>query len=270
MLGSGPGRPVLSLWLCILLGAVLPALAPTAARADGAFTRPPELEPDINFWTRIYTKVTTNGGLIHDDRYLEIVYEEIEFDAGAASRQRQKIVENARDRYARILRRLVSVPEGSWTTEDKRVHDLWPAGTSNREFSAAAERVRFQLGQADRFREGLVRSGEWEAHIAETLATLGLPKEVAALPHVESSFNAAAYSKVGAAGLWQFMRSTGRRYMRIDAVVDERMDPYKSTVGAAQLLQYNYNLLGSWPLAITAYNHGAEGMRRAKAQGATA
>jgi membrane-bound lytic murein transglycosylase D len=265
MLGSGPGRPVLSLWLCILLGAVLPALAPTAARADGAFARPPELEPDINFWTRIYTKVTTNGGLIHDDRYLEIVYEEIEFEAGAGSRQRQKIVEDARDRYARILRRLVSVPEGSWTTEDKRVHDLWPAGTPNREFSAAAERVRFQLGQADRFREGLVRSGEWEAHIAETLATLGLPKEIAALPHVESSFNAAAYSKVGAAGLWQFMRSTGRRYMRIDAVVDERMDPFKSTVGAAQLLQYNYNLLGSWPLAITAYNHGAEGMRRAKA-----
>jgi membrane-bound lytic murein transglycosylase D len=261
----GPGRPVLSLWFCVLLGAVAPALAPTGARADDAFAHPPELEPDIQFWTRIYTKVTTNGGLIHDDRYLSVVYEEIEFEAGAGGRQRQRIVEDTRDRYARILRRLASVPEGSWTAEDKRLHDLWPAGTSSREFSAAAGRVRFQLGQADRFREGLVRSGEWEAHIAETLATLGLPQEIAALPHVESSFNAAAYSKVGAAGLWQFMRSTGRRYMRIDAVVDERMDPYKSTVGAAQLLQYNYNLLGSWPLAITAYNHGAEGMRRARA-----
>ena len=84
------------------------------------------------------------------------------------------------------------------------------------------------------------------------------------LPHVESSFNAAAYSKVGAAGLWQFMRSTGRRYMRVDDAVDERLDPYRSTEAAAQLLAYNYRVLGSWPLALTAYNHGAAGMRRAK------
>ena len=84
------------------------------------------------------------------------------------------------------------------------------------------------------------------------------------LPHVESSFNPAAYSKVGAAGLWQFMRSTGRRYMRIDNAVDDRLDPFRSTEAAAQLLAYNYRLLGTWPLALTAYNHGAEGMRRAR------
>jgi len=81
---------------------------------------------------------------------------------------------------------------------------------------------------------------------------------------VESSFNPAAYSKVSAAGLWQFMRSTGRRYMRIDNSVDERLDPFRSTEAAAQLLSYNYRLLGTWPLALTAYNHGAAGMRRAK------
>jgi membrane-bound lytic murein transglycosylase D len=73
-------------------------------------------------------------------------------------------------------------------------------------------------------------------------------------------------SKAGAAGLWQFIRSTGRRYLRIDRAVDERLDPYRSTEAAAQLLSYNYRLLGSWPLAITAYNHGAEGMRRAREQ----
>jgi membrane-bound lytic murein transglycosylase D len=60
------------------------------------------------------------------------------------------------------------------------------------------------------------------------------------------------------------MRSTGRRFLRIDASVDERMDPFRETEAAAQLLSYNYRLLGSWPLAITAYNHGAEGMRRAR------
>lgn len=264
MLDSRPGRPVLCISLFLLLFSAGLCFAPATAHAADPFARPAELEPDILFWTRIYTQVTTNGGLIHDDRLLGIVYEEIAFDPNESPRQRQHRVEDARDRYARILRRLASVPEAAWTDDDKRVRGLWPAQATARDFSAAAEHVRFQLGQADRFREGLIRSGEWEAHIAETLAAQGLPKEIAALPHVESSFNAAAYSKVGAAGLWQFMRSTGRRFMHIDAVVDERMDPYKATVGAAQLLQYNYTLLGSWPLAITAYNHGAEGMRRAK------
>ena len=265
MFGSRPGRPDLLLSLIVLVGSFAAFSAPGPARADDVFVRPAELEPDIGFWTRIYTSVTTNGGLIHDDRFLGIVYEEIKFDDAASPRERQRVVEDARDRYARILRHLARDPESAWTAEDKRVRGLWPDGATSRDLLAGADHVRFQLGQADRFREGLIRSGEWETHIAETLASLGLPKEIAALPHVESSFNAAAYSKVGAAGLWQFMRSTGRRFMRIDAVVDERMDPYKSTVGAAQLLQYNYNLLGSWPLAITAYNHGAEGMRRAKA-----
>jgi len=130
----------------------------------------------------------------------------------------------------------------------------------------AVDDVRFQLGQSDRFRAGLVRAGAWETHIAEVLANLGLPSEIAALPHVESSFDPSAYSKVGAAGLWQFIRSTGRRFLRIDNAVDERLDPFRETEAAAQLLSYNYRLLGSWPLAITAYNHGAEGMRRAREQ----
>ena len=91
---------------------------------------------------------------------------------------------------------------------------------------------------------------------------MGLPTELAALPHVESSFNTYAYSKVGAAGMWQFMRGTGRRFLRIDAAVDERLDPYRSTEAAASFLEQNYIVLGSWPLALTAYNHGAGGMKR--------
>ena len=143
---------------------------------------------------------------------------------------------------------------------------MWGDAYTPARVLSAVEDMRFQLGQSDRFREGLVRSGLWQAHIEQTLADLGLPPELGVLPHVESSFNAAAYSKAGAAGMWQFMRSTGRRYMRIDSAVDDRMDPFRSTEAAAQLLSFNYRLLGTWPLALTAYNHGAEGMRRAKEQ----
>jgi len=59
------------------------------------------------------------------------------------------------------------------------------------------------------------------------------------------------------------MRSTGKRYLRIDRFVDERNDPITATWAAIELLQKNYEVLGSWPLAITAYNHGRDGMLRA-------
>jgi membrane-bound lytic murein transglycosylase D len=64
--------------------------------------------------------------------------------------------------------------------------------------------------------------------------------------------------------MWQFMPGTARLYMRVDGAVDERMDPFRATEAAAQLLANNFRLLGSWPLALTAYNHGAAGMRRAR------
>ena len=130
-------------------------------------------------------------------------------------------------------------PAEPLSADDRRIRDMWGAEGTPERLLQATRTIRFQLGQADRFRAGLVRSGAWVGHIADALANLGLPPEIAALPHVESSFNPAAYSKVGAAGLWQFMRSTGRRYMRIDSVVDERLDPFRSIEAAAQLLAYN-------------------------------
>ena len=81
---------------------------------------------------------------------------------------------------------------------------------------------------------------------------------------MESSFNPKAYSKFGAAGMWQFTRSTGRRFMKIDYTIDERRDPILSSRAAAQLLGNNHQKLQSWPLAITAYNHGTTGMLRAQ------
>ncbi len=234
-----------------------------------AIPRPEGLQEDVDFWIRVYTEVTTNEGFLHDERNLSVVYETIKFANGSSPRERQRLVDERREKHIAALRRISAALASSETraalsAEDKRVLELWGPNASTILLNEATKRIRFQLGQADRFREGLIRSSTWETHIAETFANQGLPPELAVLPHVESSFNAAAYSKVGAAGLWQFMRSTGRRYMRIDDAVDERLDPYRSTEAAAQLLAYNYRVLGSWPLALTAYNHGAAGMRRAK------
>src|SRR5579864_7488143 len=250
----------------LLLGlySVVAACAFAPVLADELMPRPAALEPDVQFWIRVYTQIDTNAGFLHDQYNLAVIYDTLHFAADSSPGARERQVDAARERIASALRRIAAAGDASLSEDDQRIKELWGAAATPTRLREAVEDIRFQLGQADRFRAGLIRSGAWETHIAETLANLGLPAELAVLPHVESSFNPAAYSKVGAAGLWQFMRSTGRRYMRIDSAVDDRLDPFRSTEAAAQLLAYNYRLLGSWPLALTAYNHGAEGVRRAK------
>src|ERR1700736_5191898 len=249
----------------LLLGGVLVLLAATRVlAAEDPMPRPAELERDVQFWIRVYSEVDTNGGFLHDQYNLGVVYETLHFTSNTSPRERERAVDQARSRYAAALRRIAAAKDGPLSDDDQRIKDMWGSEGTPSRLLEAIDDIRFQLGQADRFREGLIRSGAWETHIAETLANLGLPAELAVVPHVESSFNPAAYSKVGAAGLWQFMRSTGRRYMRIDSAVDDRLDPFRSTEAAAQLLAYNYRVLGSWPLALTAYNHGTAGVRHAK------
>jgi peptidoglycan lytic transglycosylase D len=226
------------------------------------FPRPAELEPAVKFWTRVYTEIDTSEGFIHDDLRLDIVYQTVH-TGDLSSRERRRRVERAQETTRNILTKLAGGARTGLNGEEERILKLFPEGTSNAEFRAAAGRLRFQLGQSDRFREGLVRSGAFKPHILEVLAKRGLPLELAALPHVESSFDPTAYSKVGAAGLWQFTRSTGVRYMRIDHIIDERRDPYFATDAAARLLADNFSVIQSWPLALTAYNHGLAGMRRA-------
>jgi membrane-bound lytic murein transglycosylase D len=91
----------------------------------------------------------------------------------------------------------------------------------------------------------------------------GLPVELTRLPLIESCFNVNAYSKVGAAGVWQFMPATGRVFMRVGDLVDERRDVLVATRGAARFFADLHDSLGAWPLAITAWNHGPAGVARA-------
>jgi hypothetical protein len=111
--------------------------------------------------------------------------------------------------------------------------------------------------------EGLHRASKLLPRILAILRQHQVPAELAALPMVESTFNPAAYSKAGAAGLWQFIRSTGKQYSLISRKRDDRRDPVRATEAAARLLRDNYQALGSWPLAIVAYNHGHAGIRAA-------
>ena len=244
----------------VILGLVV-ATAAVAARSD--FPQPKALEPDVTFWKRIYSEVGTDGGLIHDTHDLSLVYEVVKFPSRYGADRHTE----ARKRYYQsILRSLAAGKRSGLPSDEKRVLALFGRDATSSRLRLASERIRFQLGQADKFRAGIIRSGAYKDHILEILRDMGLPLEIANLPHVESSFTPNIYSRVGAAGLWQFTSGTGRRFMQVDSIVDERLDPYRASLAAARLLDQNYRVTGSWPLAITAYNHGASGMRRAAQQ----
>jgi membrane-bound lytic murein transglycosylase D len=152
------------------------------------------------------------------------------------------------------------------TDTEQQVYALFRELPENSRFKKkdAKNRVRAQVGQADRFKDGIVRAGSYLDAMKAIMAEYELPETLVYLPLIESAFNPLAQSHVGAAGPWQFMKSTGKQYhLSINALVDERKDPLKATRAAAQLLAHNYEVIESWPLAITAYNHGLQGMRNA-------
>lgn len=234
--------------------------------ADETFPQPAELQPDVDFWIDVFTVYGNDEGVLHDNRHLGIVYERLAIPEKTSRRERQRRVEKRRKALQAVLRSLASGKRDSLTAEEARVLALWPAGASNKTLSNAVGRIRFQQGLKDRFQQGLQRSGRWRDHVNKEFSALSVPIEIAALPHVESSYNPSARSSVGASGIWQFTRSTGRRFLRVDHVVDERNDPFAATRAAGRLMAYNYSITGNWPMAITAYNHGLGGVRRAMRQ----
>ncbi len=230
------------------------------------FPVPQCIQPNVNFWVKVYSEYHSGQGIIHDNRNLEIVYGVVDIenqDRPGAGRINKARIRAAKKKVQTLLERLAraGVPSGP---EEKRVADLFGPDAGPADFRRAVNRIRCQVGQKDRFREGLIRSGAYLNEIKQIFREHGLPVDLAYLPHVESSFNPDAYSKFGAAGAWQFTRATGKQYMSVGYTVDERRDPIRSSHAAARLLKSNYEKFRDWPMAITAYNHGAAGMLRAQ------
>lgn len=238
------------------------------------FKTPKGMEERVAFWKDIFTKYTTEQGILHDSRYLNLIYEALDFShlaldpsmsPGDRERFRRKKVKEAKKAIEERLKRLQKLTTGDGLEgEDLRYWKLFENIQEPNKFSEAAKRgrLRFQLGQRDRFIEGIYQSGRHLKEMEEIFRREGVPVELTRLPFVESSFNMKARSKVGASGIWQFMRSTARAYMRMDASVDERNDPLRATVAAARKMRNNFQMLETWPLAVTGYNHGPSGVQR--------
>jgi len=223
------------------------------------------IEKNVHFWEKVYSTYSLNQAVIHDSKDLSKVYEVIEL-LGLPTPKAAKSNANAQKRaikkYSAILKKLSK--QRPVTKEEKRIAALYTGKYRSRNMGRAAGRVRSQKGQKERFKRGVIRSGKYISEIKRVFRANHLPEDLAYLPHVESSFNTKAYSKFGAAGIWQFTRSTGKRYLLIDYSIDERLDPILASHAAAKYLKNSYRYLANWPLALTSYNYGLPGMIRAQ------
>ena len=220
------------------------------------------LRENVKFWVSIYTKYYSHEGVVHDSKYVNLIYEVIDL----RNSDHVDLVKKSKKKWQQILKSLHKKRDtSSMTSDETYVSRLFETISGHDKYikAAANGRIRLQTGQRENFMEGIRQSGRYLPHMEDIFKSEGLPIELTRLPFVESGFNVKARSKVGASGIWQFMKSTGRNYLKINAALDERNDPFRATEAAAKLLLANYGSLKQWPLAVTAYNHGRHGMERA-------
>jgi membrane-bound lytic murein transglycosylase D len=220
------------------------------------------LEQRIDFWKKIYTQYGKDDVVIHDLFHVNLIY-----DVASDSDVKVKVIaikDALRDIKANLgLENLDNLDPTARQVYTAIAGQNLPMTAATIDYLVAS--IHTQRGIKERFRDGVVRSGRYVEEFREILQKQGVPADLALLPLVESSFENVR-SKAGAVGIWQFMRSTGRLYMKVGTKNDERLNPTKATQAAARLLSDNYKALGEWPLAITAYNHGRGGMLRAQKQ----
>jgi membrane-bound lytic murein transglycosylase D len=219
------------------------------------------LEDRIEFWKKVYTQYGQDDVIVHDRIRVNLIY-----DIAVRGEQEAKVdtVEQAIEDIRSNLENPENLSPFAKQIRETIVANGVPLTAAN--LGDLRDNVHTQLGIKERFREGIIRSGRYLEAFQEIFDKEGLPLEIALLPLVESSFENRALSNAGAAGIWQFTRGTGRLYLTVSRRIDERLDPAKATRAAARLLRDNYGALGSWPLAITAYNHGRAGMQRAQSE----
>lgn len=232
---------------------------------------PAALRDNVSFWSRVFAEWRLSQVVLHDADYPGLVYEVINLDGKVGdvySTDQTKQIRLHREALEGRLARIEAAGADADRLNEQdralRQNIIDVAGINA--LADVSSRVRAQRGLRERFLKGLEISGRYDKVFRQVFREEGVPEDLAYLPHVESSFQNHARSSVGATGMWQFTRSAGRLFMTVNHVVDQRLDPVLAARGAARYLRQAYQMLGSWPLAVTSYNHGIQGMMRAKNQ----
>lgn len=240
-----------------------------AAAAADPFPVPDGLQDHVAFWRNVFGVWRQNQVALHDMEHPALVYAVVdipgELNDNLTDDQRD-YVQRVRAEWEARLRLVTAAAPDELGTEERALRQRIVDVAGAAALAEAPLRLRAQRGVRERFLRGLARSGRYDAEFRRIFEDAGLPGDLAYLPHVESSFQNHARSSVGATGMWQFTRGAGKMFMKVNTSIDERLDPVASARGAARYLARAYGQLGDWGLAVTSYNHGIQGMARAKAE----
>lgn len=253
-----------------------------SSKISAEFKIPPYFEDSVRFWFNIYTRYKITDSVIHDKEDLRIVYESVSFEnlasadvsAFVRTSLQSKFVSDKSKAYRQAFMNLATdvnakgVIEARILSTLKKFNYKIPSTSKARKrfFEDLSGRLRAQTGQYDNIKQGIKNYLLYEEFIEQVFKNFELPHELVAVAFLESSFNTKARSRVGATGVWQFMRRTGRSFMDIDSYQDGRVNPLLSSISALHLLAQNYKILDRWDLAVPAYNSGTRHILKAKRQ----
>ncbi|MBC7421144.1 MAG: lytic transglycosylase domain-containing protein [Bdellovibrio sp.] len=209
--------------------------------SSDTFAVPESLKPDVDFWIRIYTKYTTQQGVFHIAGDTQKILGDIDLSETFTNPQWSDI---RKELEAELVIKKAR----------KKIAALHKIKNINQ--------IRLQMGLKDRMLKAIELSGLYLPMMEKIFTEKKLPLELTRMVFVESSFNIEAGSKAGASGLWQIMPRLARKFKYINVSYDQRNHPVYSTQLAAQILKENYQILKSWPLAVTAYNHGVGSLKK--------
>lgn len=271
------------LMACAMTTTASAVVRPVAARVnidDQLFPTPPIVRKQVRFWEKVFGRYPSSTVIVHEvgdlDRIVDLIDYKAFKDKDAAGnftpiprKERDEVTQKYLKRYTKAVERFTK--EGLGATRhgaiEKRIYHVYrKSPLALKKLLAGEIKLRAQTGLADDFRSAATTAQTYLPFMERVFNQHGLPTKLTRLPFVESMFNVKARSKVGASGIWQFMPQTARQFMFVTSLVDERNSPFKATKAAAQYMMLNYRELKSWPLAITAYNHGRVGMERAVKQ----
>jgi membrane-bound lytic murein transglycosylase D len=255
------------------------------AMNEEEFETPELLKENVAFWTHLFGLYDRNHTIFYNSDDVGVVYSVLDFSevdatAGSVKTIKKQLITEEAKRIKGILKKVakhvstakqnsdngkITLSLKGFDDEEKRIAKLLLTQLDKKELGEKRilKSFSYRNGYAHRFRKAIKVSGRYMDEMKRIFRERGLPEELTIIPFIESSFKLEAYSRAGAAGIWQFIRATGKRYLHIDEYTDERYDPILATYAAATHLTNEYALFNNWPLTINGYNTGPGRIQKA-------
>ena len=251
----------------------------TKQKIDPAFQVPAYLISSVKFWFDIYSTYSPEQVVIHDRDLHQIIYDALNFTGLHDSVLNRFVRYDLQEQLVqdRIKEIKLAIPfyltnprtnpvSAKLATDLLRFNIAVPKTQKDkRQFvNSLIERVRAQSGQRDSVYSAIERMAPFYSTLSRLFFLMEAPRELLAIPFVESSFNTSAVSRASAIGPWQFIKQTGKSFLPISEREDGRLNPILSTIAGIHLLKQNFKMFRRWEFAITAYNVGPDHIIRAK------